>query len=123
MIFYQRAYYHLKKHLTWKRQGVLWPGFSTARRRRRACSRAWASAALASMQRLGLGTDLLYSALSTAVLSTLGIALLAGMSLACRAILPDALPQALVLTAIVIGFGLLAFALALVLLVGSCLER
>jgi sterol desaturase/sphingolipid hydroxylase (fatty acid hydroxylase superfamily) len=45
--------------------------------------------------RLGLGTDLLYSVLSTAVIGTLGAALLAGMSMLCRAVLPDALPQAL----------------------------
>jgi len=57
--------------------------------------------------RLGLGTDLLYSALSTAVLGTLGIALLAGMSLACRAILPDALPQALASMPLVTQLGLI----------------
>ncbi len=57
--------------------------------------------------RLGLGTDLLYSALSTAVIGTLGIALLAGMSLACRAILPDALPQALASLPLVTQLGLI----------------
>lgn len=45
--------------------------------------------------RLGVGTDLLYSALSTAVVATLGAALLAGLSTLCRALVPDALPQAL----------------------------
>jgi sterol desaturase/sphingolipid hydroxylase (fatty acid hydroxylase superfamily) len=57
--------------------------------------------------RLGLGTDLLYSALSTAVIGTLGVALLAGMSLLCRAILPDALPQALASLPLVTQLGLI----------------
>lgn len=56
--------------------------------------------------RLGVGTDLLYSVLSTAVIGTLGVALLAGMSMLGRAALPDALPRALAALPLLTQLGL-----------------